>query len=368
MVFYGTDLNPDQITLSGTTDRSSLLINATHSETTTVGDIQINGDLKSLTAPQVTLDGNLTVTGNLTTGILGAASNGAATINGASTIRSFFVGQASTFNLTTAAPVRVLSADEWTGSSTITAPSISTLKVGGNFSAQLLLSNSALALNSAVFGSLLVGNPWSIAGSVKTLSAGSVAPGFAATIGGNIASLNIAANLAGNFTAGSITNLKVRGNLSAATINLTNTTGTDLQSLTVGGAISASDIFSAANIDTIRATILDNSEIFAGVVSGVSGLPVSASDFASAASIGSVTVTGSHNQFAVTDSDIAAANLGKIAFGTVQIDNGSTPFGLAADQLASFSRIVTGRRFIWKSANGLSNLTHNGDLTENIFS
>jgi hypothetical protein len=367
VIFYGSDLNADQITLTGTSDRSSLLIGAAKNQSTTVGNIQVTGDLNSFAAAQVTVDGNINVSGNLTSAVLGGGSGGTFTIGGSSTIRSLFIGEAADFNLTTAAPVRTLTANDWTGTSTITAPSIQTLKVPGNFAAQLVLTDSTLSLNSAIFGSLQAGNPWSIAGSVKTISTGSIASNFSATVLGNIANLSVAADDDGDITAGSITNAKIKGSLSAAAINLTNTAGTDLGSISVGGAIDNSQIFSASNIDKIRAAVLNDSEIYAGVVNVVSGLPNSASDFSTNASIDSVTITGTRTQYAVSDSDIAAANLGKIVFGYVNIDNGGTPFGLSADQLSSFSRIVSNRRLIWKSAQGLANLTDNGDLTENIF-
>ncbi|HEY1685404.1 MAG TPA: S8 family serine peptidase [Tepidisphaeraceae bacterium] len=366
IIFYGSDQTPDLITLNSTTTSTSLLVAVVHNQSTTLGNIQINGDLNSFTAPTASLNGDVSINGNLNTASL-AGGTGSLTVTGNNFIRSITIGSANNFNLTTSGEIRQLKANEWIGTSVITAPAIQTLKVPGNFSAQLVLSNASLALESAMFGSLLAGTPWSITGSAKTINAGSVAPGFSADFGGNIASLNIAANLAGDFTAGSITNLKVRNSISAAVLTLTNGSGTDLGKLTVGGEINGSQIFSSANIGSIRAAVLSDSEIYAGVANDVSGLPTSSADFSSDASIASVTIPGTHNQYGVIGSDIAAATLGKINFGEVNIDNGGQPFGLAADQLADFSRLIDRHKLTWKSSEGLANLPDNGDLTENIF-
>lgn len=366
VLFYGSDINPDQINISDTTGKTSLVITASHGQDTTIGSIAITGNLNAISAPLVTVDGNISITGNLNAANLAGGTDGTFTISGPAEIKSLDLGTSTNFNLNTTAPIRDLTAQNWIGASAITAPSIQTLKIIGNFAGQLILSNTGLALNSATFGALLAGNPWSVAGSIKSLKTGSIGPGFAADVHGNIANLSVAASDAGDITAGSITNMQVKGKLSAAALNLTNATGIDLKTLSAG-AIDASQIFSAASIDTVRAAVLSDSEIYAGVSPATTGLPTTASAFSSAASIDSVTITGSRNQTAVTASDIAAANLDKINFGTVETNNSGAPFGLAADHLASFSRIISKRRITWKASQGVAALTPEGDLTENIF-
>jgi hypothetical protein len=57
-----------------------------------------------------------------------------------------------------------------------------------------------------------------------------------------------------------------------------------------------------------------------------------------------LTVRGlSGSPFAVTGSDIAAATLGRITLGTVDPDNGGTPFGIAGDSLKLYTRKVNGK-------------------------
>lgn len=368
VVFYGSDVNPDQITLSSTTSKSSLTFNVVGGGTTSISGIQINGDLNSLSATSVNINGNIAVSGDLKSAKIYAANSGTFTISGTAPVSSLLIGQADNFNLTTAGSINNLTAGQWEGASAINAPSIKTLKIPGIFSAQLILSNSSLALNSAIFGSLLAGNPWAISGSAKKISAGSVAPGFAANFGGSIHSLVVSSNLAGDFTAAAINNMLVKGNLSAATITLTNTSGTDLEHLTVGDAITSSQILSAANINSIKAALLDDSEIYAGVAGGVSRLPSNSAAFSADASIASVVITGRRGaSFAVAGSDIAATNLGKIVLGSVDTNNSGMPFGLAANKLAYFSRVIAGKREIWKASQGTAALTNSGDLTENVF-
>ena len=82
----------------------------------------------------------------------------------------------------------------------------------------------------------------------------------------------------------------------------------------------------------MSATTLTSDTIFAGVAATATALPAASTDFTNAAIISSVKVkTGT------ADTRIAATNLGKITLGTVQINNGGTPFGLAADKIAAVS-------------------------------
>lgn len=367
IIFFGSDQNPDQITLDGTTSRSSLLVDAAGHQTTTLGEIQVTGSLGSISAGGATLTGDVTVTGDLKK-ITIAGTSGAVmlTVQGTGVVSSLSLGSASGLSIMATGAIANLRADSFTGG-TVNSSSIKNLRVNGNFSEQLVLSDTGVALNTAIFGSLLAGSPWNIAGSARRISTGSIAPGFAANIGGAIGNLSVKSNLAGNLTADSIANLKIGGDLSSASVNLTGS-GADLRRVAVRNSISNSSIRSAGDIGSVRAGALLNSSIYAGVAPGLTGLPASATDFAVDPSIFSVTITHEKTQpFAVQNSDIAAAVLGKITFGTVQIDNAGTPFGLAADQLASFTRIVNGHKVTSKHPQTSNDVPSSGDLTTRIF-
>jgi hypothetical protein len=118
--------------------------------------------------------------------------------------------------------------------------------------------------------------------------------------------------------------------MSSATLTLTSGQGTDLGSLSVGGAVSSSQIRAVGSIGTITAGSLASSILFAGVADRVTALPDASSDFVSPASISHMTIRGSY-----AASDVAAGSLGKIVIHSIAPSNGGVPFGLATKSLSS---------------------------------
>ena len=362
--------NPGSIVLTGTTAASVLTITV-QGGSTNVGTIFVNGSLNKLIGTHVNLVGDMTVTGTLGAAQLASASGGhAINIEGAGRAPSLSLGQVSDLSIDSAASIALLQAISWAGGTggmdIIAAPAITRLMVGGNFGGSIHLSGTGLDLrNALVKGALSSGN-WIIAGSIGQLNAASVASGWSAAVAGSISAMKVHGNFAGNLTASSIKTLQIGGDLTGSIIRLTGGTATDLQSLVVGGSISGSQVRATGSILTIKAAGLANSNIFAGVNQFTTALPTSAGDFTANSSIRTVVVTGQKQVFAVQGSNVAAATLGNVTFGAVNTNNSGVQFGLAAHQLASYSRRVNGKLLTWKSKQGPSQLTASGDAVARL--
>jgi subtilisin family serine protease len=297
--FLGAAADPSSISLSGTTLRSALSIIA--SRGTSISNLTVSGSLGSISAATTSISGASSISGSLQSAKIGAAS-GTLEISGTAVAPVLSIVAASNLALTSAAVIKSLTSTTWAetnaGTSSLTAPAIGTLTVK-TFAANLHLT-AAGATNLAT-GSLGVATgTWSFAGRISKLALTS---------------------------------------LSNATI-----TAESLGTLSVSRTVTDSSVRTTGNITAITAGTLTDSTVFAGVSSTVSGLPSSAADFTSSAAILSLTVRGlSGSPFAVTGSDIAAATLGRITLGTVDPDNGGTPFGIAGDSLKLYTRKVNGK-------------------------
>lgn len=99
-------------------------------------------------------------------------------------------------------------------------------------------------------------------------------------------------------------------------------------------------IDSTGSLGTLAATQLMNSKVFAGVGAlGGNVLPTSASDFSASDTIASMRLKAAKGALADINSDVAAQTLGKINLGTVQLNNGGTPFGVAGTVIDAFTAI-----------------------------
>lgn len=136
-------------------------------------------------------------------------------------------------------------------------------------------------------------------------------------------------------TAPAITSVTVKGDL-AADLNV----GT-LSKLSVGGMMNGSILRATGDVGSIRAGAVRDSKIFAGVAGSVSTLPDSADDFIADATIKSFSVK-LKTPGSFSDTVIASKHLGKLSLGSVATNNGGTPFGIAADDLASVSAVAGG--------------------------
>jgi hypothetical protein len=337
------------ITLYNTTDKSHVTVVSSAAASTNINSIEISGSLSTLNAPHVELTGDLTVTGTI--GLLslaGATGKDTLSIEGANATGTLELGDVSDLSVMSSEPLNELYATQWTNlenTDQITAPSVKLLQTKGDFGASITVgtnaASTATVLNAVRIGGGITSGVWTVNGSTGTIVAGSTTVSWLGNFSQGITTLQVNGNASGNISAGAIRTLSVRDNFSNAAITLTNA-GTlkspDLRTLSVGGTFSGTTLRSAGDINSIHLGALSNSDIFAGVSPGVEGLPTSAADFTTDAEIVSFAVTGIRGvTYAVEDSNIAAATLGKVLVEKVNGNNGNLPFGFSTESLASFT-------------------------------
>jgi RHS repeat-associated protein len=312
--------DPVSFVLTGTTAATRVSVRAAgKAGTSTLTDVSATGSLGSFTAATTDLLGTFAVAGTLASLSLDNAPNGAVvSVGGAGVATAFRFGTLHDVSLTTAAAIKSLSVATWTdgpaAADAVSAPSVASLTVAGNFDPTVTLSTAALALGSANIRGSVSGGSWTTPGSLGTLS--------------------VRGNDAGSITSASVRSLRVGGNLSAATLNLTGTQGIDLATLAVTGTVSDSSILSAASIGAATVGGMSGSELFAGVVAGSVGLPTVASALTAGVGIRSFIDLG-RTPFAA--SDVAAYTLGSASLRDVTTDDGGTIFGVAAHAYGSFT-------------------------------
>ena len=374
-----------EVTVSNTTDKSHLTVESSAKASTDLASLQINGSLGTLDAPHVELQGDLTVTGTIGTLILaGASGSDTLSITGTAAQGVLELGDISDLTVMSSEPLRSITATQWTNLSNtdvISAPLIKTLTTRGNFGAALVVGAGGMALDTVHISGTITGGNWTINGSTGTLAAAATAIAWNADFIGNVQSIDVSGNASGSITAQSIHALKVSKNISSASISLTNV-GTlkapDISSFSVGGIFSDSTLRSAGDITSIRVGALDGSSIFAGALGTVTGLITAAADYIALAEIASLVVSGVHGStFAVTDSTVDAAVLGKVVVERVDTSNNGAAFGFSTTSLASFIDIEPHTKtFAWTRASAprrlvlraiLSSRLCNTDLVVGIF-
>ena len=316
--------DPVQVTLTGTTAATRVTVTTSGpSGTLTLGDISATGSLAAFTAPAADLVGSFAVAGTLGTLVLDNTVDGptAVAVGGAGVATTFRFGTLHDLSLTSAAPVRSMTAAGWTdgaaGTDALTAPSVGSLTVAGGFDADVTLSGTGLALRTATVRGSITGGTWTLAA-------------------GGAAAVTVRGNDAGSLTAKSVGSLKVGGNLSAATIILTGggARAVDLSTLAVTGTVAGSTISAAAGVGTVTVGGMADSTLYAGVTAGTTGLPSAASELTGAGSIRSFTAVG-RSPFAA--SDVAAYAAASVTLRDVTTDDGGVLFGVAAHTFGSFA-------------------------------
>lgn len=264
----------------------------------TLGGVTTNAAIKSVSARNVTLTGSLSTGGAIGTLDLGAADNATITLGGSASGKAAAItlGTATDTTINSAVAVKSIRTTSFSGGGasgfTVTAPSIGSITAAGDFAENL-----------------------TVAGAIKSI-----------TVGGN---------LTGTIAADSIGKITVRGNLNGSTITLSQAfvpRGKTIGSLAVGGTIGSSSIRTTGGIGSISADSINSSTIYAGVAPTTTTLPGSAGDFANPAAVGSVKLKSGY-----ANSNLAASSLGRLAVGTIQLNNGGTAFGFAAGKIAAIS-------------------------------
>ncbi len=341
-----------EATVTGTTSKSRLTVLSSAREATGLSSLQVNGSLGLLNAPHVELEGSLNVTGTLGTLVIaGASASSTISIGGAGASGTFQLGNVTDLSVTSSETLNALLATNWTNldnTDSITAPFIKLVRIAGPFGALIHAGAGASALQNVRVGGAITGGTWTIDGNIGTVVAGSTALAWNANVSGSVTTLQVGADSNGSISAGSIRTLRVGGNVSSASWNLTNV-GTpaspDLSILSVGGIFSNSELRSAGDMNALHFGGISGSIVDAGVRAGVTGLAGSAADFSATAEIVSFAVTGVRGStFAMANSTISAAELGKVLVERVETDNNAIPFGFATSSLAAFTDLEAGKK------------------------
>jgi hypothetical protein len=298
----------EHVILHDTGEKSQLTIVTKGKTETSVGDIICYGPLKGISAKNVNLRGYLIIRGPLGTLILNDVADGHTIIIGSSTNPKAAVtiklDRVSGLALISWMPVKSLTATEWLGGS-INAPSVSSITTKGDKKRKI---------------------PGDLDVDVE--------------VDNGIGTVKVAGELSGEWdcnTVKSITTLDIN-NFDLSLTQTPDTAGKILAlgSLTVKGHFYGSNIRSAGNIGKVTAGIMTDSNCFAGVTNGITGLPnAEAASFDNTATIKSIAIKGIKKEPApyYINSNIAAANILSASIVYPQSDNGGEPFGLTADNI-----------------------------------
>jgi hypothetical protein len=305
------DSNFGQINLQGTNETSIFSIKTPSKQDTNVGDINVAGPLKSITAKTTNLQGNITVSGSLGTLILNdVADNHTITIGAslnpkAATMTWFDVVNDLVIN--SRMPIKTITTTDWIGGE-VNAPSLGRITIRGD-------------KKRAIAGDL----------DVNVMLAGS------------INRVMVAGTLSGRWSCNTIKSI-TGANIVEANLVLSqqpNAKISALGKLTAKGWIDSSQIQSRGNIGTVTAGAMYDSICFAGVTTtndlnadGVLDLPDPATDIndVNLPTIKKISINGikGDEPNSVINSNIAASQILSAYLAYPQIDNNDVNFGISS--------------------------------------
>lgn len=380
-VVSGNNVRAVAVDITGATSASSLAFAGKGGNGfVDITTITADGDLKSITGKNTILQGGADGVGGINTigGIKAITLNSAnnALIQMGAPIDPSVALSVKLVNATDTAiesltVVKSIAATNWTrttGESHVNAPRLAKLSLKGNLDADLQLTGDPAVLATlgalSVKGSLL-GGTWNITGDTGNIAAFSILPGWDATVSGDIKGIKTKADAAGNIAARLIKSLSVGGNLTASDIHLTlesdplNPKLTALGKLAVKGIADGLDLRARGSLGAMSFGATLNSTVFAGITDNTTGLPTTAQQIQSVASIASIKINGvAGAPFGFDNTFLAAANIGVVTIAFPNYDNDGTPFGLAAQTLTSLT---------YRDANGVIKLAtpaEYGNITE----
>lgn len=310
------DSNFGQINLQETNEIKSIFtITTPPKQDTNVGDINVAGALKSITAKTTNLQGNIILSGSLGTLILNdVADNHTITIGPSANPKA---GTTAGFDLVSdlvinsQTPIKTITATDWTGGE-VNAPSLGSITIKGDKKRTIA---GDLDVNVVLTGSI---NNVTVAG---TLSGRWSCVAIKSITGANIVEANL-----------------VLSQPPAAKISA-------LGKLTTKGWIDSSQIQSRGSIGTVTAGGIYNSVCFAGVtdtndlnMDGVLDLPNPATDFNDVNNlpiINKISINGIKgvDTNSVINSNIAAPQILSAYLAYPKIDNSDVNFGISSDYI-----------------------------------
>ncbi|NQU76715.1 MAG: hypothetical protein HQ546_10425, partial [Planctomycetes bacterium] len=360
----------ERLEIYNTTLSTRVTVRTPKRQTTTIGDIDVSGPLKSLSAKTTVVTGDIIIEGPIRKLTLGDVGDGldrweqTLTIGNApepnpKAAVTIKLGRVEDLRIESDITIKSITAAAWFDDESdwsedphevpvdvadyIAAPALGRLKITG-----------ARAYDGDLQADLIVGEGEGSLGYVK-----------------------IDGNLTGSWFAKDVKSVSVGGNVDGFTMELTQPVTANKRLLALGkmkvaGKIVNTSIRTAGSIGAISAGAMENSVLFAGVKAdydvdvyggdgngdGVLDLPTATGQFAEAvddvfASIKSLTIRGSK---ALTgdlfiNSNVAAGAIGKVTVREVLLDSDDVPFGFAAaDSLKSLSWLQGRERYRWGTA------------------
>lgn len=351
-VATGAGADVTGITVTDTTNEYASL-SVSSNGPISMASINSTGDMIKINAPTVTLTGTSNI-GFVIDEYL-AALNGA-TLNlgeypdGLPT--NLYIPTVTNSDVIATGDLGIIKSKRWVvtdnSAHTLSAIEITELLVSGEFDNNLSLSQTLAGPRFFAMNVADVGDPtgtWSIAGGVLKATFGTPGSNWSLTIGSIIYFLTFTGDLSNQVVAGDIDKLTVKGTTTNAVVETDGEFSPkyeQIASMSFGGAVSGTVIYSNGSIGSIHAPSLTDSRVYAGVALSVAQngtLAASASDLASNSSIGSISLSG-RAKTAFSNSLISADILGSLNLGKVNTSNGGTAEGISANKIHSLSAVL----------------------------
>jgi hypothetical protein len=323
----------DSITVTGASAATAITIAGKGGDgSLDIAGLTADSALRSISAKPTNFTGPLSVAGPVGKLDLGTVTNTTVTLGGATTDRpgAITLGAVTGTAITSGAALKSVTATSFaagaSGRSTITAPALLSLTAKGDMTQDV-------------------------------------------TVAGPILKVAVGGNAATTIQADTIGSVAVKGNLTESAIISTRAFAASekpIGKVTIGGAVTDTLVRAAGNITSVTAGSFAGSRVFAGIGESVSlvTLPAQASDFASPATIASVT-----SKSTTADTNFAGSRLGKLNLGTVTTTNNGTVFGVSADLITALTATIGGTRANLKKLDTAQDVTtQTANLTLGDFS
>ena len=236
------------LSLTGTTTSSSLWIKpSTTLVAANLGAITVTGSLKELRAPSISMNGNLSVSGDLRRVTLGSINNSAWTIGGTQSTSGTITSVVNT-SLDSRGSIGTLTVGSWTtsdsGSDAVIATGVKSFKVNGTFSPDMRISGSVET--ASIAGT--VSGRWDVGTKVTSFDADATTDNFALNASTEISRVTLRGDLLGSISSRTIGTVTIEGAMTGAAILAGSDLGSDTQ---VGGTGDAADTFSAGLLTSV---------------------------------------------------------------------------------------------------------------------
>lgn len=241
------------VRLTGTTDKTTLRMDVPTFFSGAIGELVVDGDLRAIYAPRVSVNGDITINGTVQRIQLLDVRNSSFIIGATGAPMDLILRSATNVSLDSLSPIRNLTAGSWVttdqASDVILAPSINTLRIAGASNVELSLSGGLPGrptLGSAQIGGSLTGR-WNINGDVRLIRAQSIS-NFRVNIAGELNSLISRGNFSGTLAAQTLNSFFTRGSVNNTTVLVGANLGADVA---LGGTGPAADSFAPGEIRRI---------------------------------------------------------------------------------------------------------------------